>query len=190
MARGGEARLTFKLPRNVGTGGYYLNDAANANLAFLESTTGNFATTKGSISASPASGDAMVKANSATGNGYLEPIRSAGTGYALAAYFTGATENWYEGEYGDSNYSIGVPGTGVLFYISPSAPYHSLTVDSSGNVAVAGGTNVVYRCVTAGATLPVGSLTINSGACGSTADIGLRVKSGALCLGLHSSRNS
>lgn len=41
-------------------------------------------------------------------------------------------------------------------------------------LSVATGTNVLYRCATAGA-LPVGALTINAASCGSTADTGLRV---------------
>ena len=49
-------------------------------------------------------------------------------------------------------------------------------IDSSSNVDAGGGSNVVYRCATAGATLPVGSLTIDATACGTTVDTGLRVK--------------
>lgn len=41
-------------------------------------------------------------------------------------------------------------------------------------VSANSGTNIIYRCVTAGATLPVGSLTINAAACGSTVDTGFR----------------
>jgi hydrogenase maturation factor len=44
-----------------------------------------------------------------------------------------------------------------------------------GTVTVNGGGNTVYRCATAGATLPVGSLTINSSACGSVVSTGLLV---------------
>jgi hypothetical protein len=57
-----------------------------------------------------------------------------------------------------------------------SAASRNSTGDLSvaGNAAVGGGSNVVYRCVTAG-TLPIGALTITSGDCGSTADTGLRV---------------
>jgi hypothetical protein len=47
---------------------------------------------------------------------------------------------------------------------------------SLGNIVAGGGSNTVFRCVTAGATLPVGSLTINAAACGSIADTGIRVK--------------
>lgn len=50
-----------------------------------------------------------------------------------------------------------------------------LVIDTSGNTSISGGTNIVYRCTTAG-TLPVGALTINSANCGASTDTGLRVK--------------
>ncbi|MDP3052754.1 MAG: LamG-like jellyroll fold domain-containing protein [bacterium] len=43
-----------------------------------------------------------------------------------------------------------------------------------GTVSVNSGTNIIYRCTTAG-TLPIGALTINSGNCGASADTGLSV---------------
>ena len=45
----------------------------------------------------------------------------------------------------------------------------------NGTVAANGGTNIVYRCATAG-TLPVGALTITAANCGTTTDTGMRVK--------------
>jgi hypothetical protein len=53
--------------------------------------------------------------------------------------------------------------------------------DSGGNISVTGnvsagnGSNVVYRCTTAG-TLPAGALTISASTCGASTDSGLRVK--------------
>jgi len=44
-----------------------------------------------------------------------------------------------------------------------------------GNIEIKNGSNVVYRCATAGA-LPQGTLTIIPGNCGTTADTGLRVQ--------------
>ena len=69
---------------------------------------------------------------------------------------------------------------------SGSSPLTELTVTHSGSagatlfavqspVSVNSGSNVVYRCATAGATLGVGDLTITAAHCGSTADTGLRV---------------
>jgi hypothetical protein len=54
---------------------------------------------------------------------------------------------------------------------------NNTSVDATfyGNVSAFNGTNVVYRCATAGA-LPAGALTITAGSCGTTADTGLRVK--------------
>jgi hypothetical protein len=49
------------------------------------------------------------------------------------------------------------------------------TVDGSGNTSIASGTNVVFRCLTAG-TLPIGAMTIVAGDCGTSTDTGLRVK--------------
>jgi hypothetical protein len=46
---------------------------------------------------------------------------------------------------------------------------------TSNTLSINNGTNPVYRCVTAGGTLPAGTLTINAAACGSTQDTGLRV---------------
>jgi hypothetical protein len=59
-----------------------------------------------------------------------------------------------------------------------TAPFTQFPGDmvSVGNIVAGGGSNTLFRCVTAGATLPIGSLTINASACGSTADTGLRVK--------------
>ena len=48
-------------------------------------------------------------------------------------------------------------------------------INGNSNVAAGGGTNTVYRCLTAG-TVPVGVLTINSTICGTSTDTGLRVK--------------
>jgi len=45
----------------------------------------------------------------------------------------------------------------------------------SGNMGTGNGSNVVYRCTSAG-TLPVGALTTSTSACGASADTGLRVK--------------
>ena len=45
---------------------------------------------------------------------------------------------------------------------------------TTGNTFINAGTNVLYRCTTAG-TLPVGALTTVSGNCGASADTGLRV---------------
>lgn len=48
--------------------------------------------------------------------------------------------------------------------------------DAGGNLAVPSGTNIVYRCVTAGTKDDVGTLTITAASCGSSVDTGLRVK--------------
>lgn len=52
------------------------------------------------------------------------------------------------------------------------------TPGSSGTatVQINGGTNVVYRCLTAGAVLPAGSLTITAAACGTSSAVGLEVE--------------
>jgi hypothetical protein len=56
-----------------------------------------------------------------------------------------------------------------------------LTVDGGGDMQNAGllflgdGTNIVYRCTTAG-SLPSGALTVTSGDCGASTDTGLRVR--------------
>lgn len=52
---------------------------------------------------------------------------------------------------------------------------YSGNITTSGNIASGLGSNVVYRCATAG-TLPIGALTITAANCGSTADTGIRVK--------------
>jgi len=59
---------------------------------------------------------------------------------------------------------------------SPRSPSTDLlTVDTSGNTSVAAGSNIVYRCTTAG-TLPTGALTITTADCTASTDTGLRVK--------------
>jgi hypothetical protein len=45
----------------------------------------------------------------------------------------------------------------------------------TGATYIGAGTNIVYRCVTAG-TLPAGSLTTTAANCGTVADTGLRVQ--------------
>jgi hypothetical protein len=56
-----------------------------------------------------------------------------------------------------------------------ATPTLTLPADASG-VDIANGTNIVYRCLTSGAVLPAGSLTITAAACGTSTDTGLRVK--------------
>lgn len=59
-----------------------------------------------------------------------------------------------------------------------NAPYGLVTtgqIQGNGNVSAGGGSNIVYRCTTAGA-LPAGALTIATGNCGASTDSGLRVK--------------
>lgn len=76
---------------------------------------------------------------------------------------------------------FGELGTGSGLYVNEAAVttgvraggIEALTVGAT-TVAIVGGTNVVYRCATAGA-LPVGALTITAASCGTTADTGLRI---------------
>ena len=48
-------------------------------------------------------------------------------------------------------------------------------INAAGNISAGGGTNILYRCTTAG-TLPIGALTTATGSCGASVDTGLRVK--------------
>jgi hypothetical protein len=138
----------------------------------------------------------QVVANDAgwpTGTGYLvsltTPSGETAPGYPLQAQFLGPGNNINLGQ-GFPQYN------GTVLYPIPimARPYNHGPQSISGNLTLgpyalsantmtlgtsvtnpSGGTNVVYRCVTAGSTLPIGSLTINAAACGSTQDTGLRV---------------
>ena len=83
-----------------------------------------------------------------------------------------------------SNYiGIQMPSSCTMYNLTlptgpPSSSNSTMTcTNSGGNVTcawTAPGSNTVYRCLTAGATLPAGSLTTNSAACGTSTDSGLK----------------
>ena len=83
-----------------------------------------------------------------------------------------------------ANYiGIQMPGSCTMYNLTlptgpPSSSNSTMTcTNSGGNVTcawTAPGSNTVYRCLTAGATLPAGSLTTNSAACGTSTDSGLK----------------
>jgi hypothetical protein len=70
---------------------------------------------------------------------------------------------------GQNEYSFS--GAGMMAYVGTT----SGGVINFANGIASGGTNVVFRCTTAG-TLPAGGLTINRSDCGASADTGVRVK--------------
>jgi hypothetical protein len=53
---------------------------------------------------------------------------------------------------------------------------NSAGITTLGNLTAGSGANTVYRCLTAGAVLPAGALTITAASCGTSTDTGLRVK--------------
>lgn len=63
-----------------------------------------------------------------------------------------------------------VGASGTIASISTAGAFVAASTITAGN-----GSNVVYRCATAG-TLPAGALTITTGSCGTTTDSGLRIQ--------------
>jgi len=106
---------------------------------------------------------------------YIRDLIKAGGG-SMNNNCPGAMEAGGNGGFFINGATRGDVGRGTM---NVSAGYYSngnKITDSSGNLFGGAGNSIVYRCVTAGATLPVGSLTIDPRACGSIADTGLRVK--------------
>lgn len=108
----------------------------------------------------------------------IEPTMNSG-GYQLGMQIGSASNSSY------NSTEIGFTDQGGAGATSNSAFIgiyggHPMTIDGNGNTVMPGntsvksGTNVVYRCTTAG-TLPVGALTVSAGNCGASSDTGLRV---------------
>ena len=74
--------------------------------------------------------------------------------------------------------SIGVRidgSAGTMDYWATTHTFHGDT-STTGNVTAGSGANIVYRCLTDGASTKAGVLTITAADCGSSTDTGLRVK--------------
>lgn len=117
-----------------------------------------------------------------TGSG-AEYLSLQSSNFSAVQSVTG-TGCWLAGAYGGSNYTLvdcQTAGAHQVLKVEKGAPDSSLTLQAAGNanfttnVTVAGGSNVIYRCLTAG-TLPIGALTSNAANCGTTIDTGLRTK--------------
>jgi hypothetical protein len=109
------------------------------------------------------------------GHAIVRISKGSTTAQAAFSLETARVKKWSFGLIGNDHFSM-YNGAGLAFFINSTAVPGTFSADASGNVSLAGGSTTIYRCATAGATLPVGSLTINAAACGTTADTGLRVK--------------
>ena len=120
-----------------------------------------------------------------TGNWNLIGSRSRVIG-AVNAIDTAYTSLAYKGPNATQSLADDSAGGGWNMMVSTGASYgfrfwsgNAATklgqIDMNGNWWISGGTQVVYRCATAG-TLPIGALTITAGSCGTTTDTGLRTK--------------
>jgi hypothetical protein len=102
-------------------------------------------------------------------------VASSGTILIQSAYNTGggnrgALQDIYSA--GNTALISGTAGAGATLYVT-------VEVESSPSlvgISLAVGSNTVYRCLTAGAVLPAGSLTITAAACGSSTATGLTVE--------------
>ena len=133
---------------------------------------------------------------------YLQPDWGATAGFLAGftynLFFNPADENWHTGTDGGNNgawawlgtdngyscfYSVptNAPSSGQIITPSSFSSFCKFNIDPEGNIAAVGnvtaasGSNVVYRCTTAG-TLPVGALTTTQSECGASSDTGLRVR--------------
>jgi hypothetical protein len=69
----------------------------------------------------------------------------------------------------------GFRATGSIGKFAWNGDLQALGNVSGTTVTVSDGSNVVYRCTSAGAVLPAGALTTSPGTCGTSVDTGLRV---------------
>ena len=119
-------------------------------------------------------------------NGYVSLVPSAGvgpTGYAgfynsagQRLGFVGGDANYLLFEAASPALAFKFTGKPLLLDSQPLLEGTNTIIDTTGHVAAGGGTNVVYRCTTAGAVLPIGSLTIDASACGTSTDTAARVQ--------------
>jgi DNA-binding beta-propeller fold protein YncE/lysophospholipase L1-like esterase len=79
-------------------------------------------------------------------------------------------------ENGTTSIDIWVAPNNTGGHGAAATPVSRFSIDTStGSVSIGGGSNIVYRCTTAG-TLPVGAMTITAGNCGASVDSGLRIE--------------
>ena len=157
-----------------GTGGYILYDNGG--------TLGNLGTTgTGSVvlSTSPNFGTQITVVGTTSSQ---IGVLAENTTVATSGANQSSTQIEISGQYWNGSYTSGDPWNLQDVLGSGTNPTSTLNIFHSGGssgtatVQINGGTNVVYRCLTAGAVLPAGSLTITAAACGTSSAVGLEVE--------------
>lgn len=133
-----------------------------------------FCTLAGSTCAGSSAYARILSGNSTTFPAYTI-FDNAGTALEAGAFGGDAISSGIITLKGLNSYKLNIASLNIML-----ANNGTEIVDPSANIigttfTVATGTNVVYRCATAG-SLSAGALTITAGDCGSTVDTGLRVK--------------
>jgi len=130
-------------------GDYFTDGSESGTLGYLIDNEGDNFTVAGGQMFNGGSGVVLNPAGAATAEWFGPLVTGKGSGFPSAT-------------------AVNIDRFGNGAFANVFAPHGILSVGS--------GANTVYRCVTAGRNLPTGSLTINSGECGSSDDTGLRVK--------------
>ena len=147
-----------------------INFSGNPVLTFSQEiyVTGNDST-PGAFEFNVQSDQARFFLNGHNGAGSLDFENQGTMEWVAGTYLPGLGDNtWGLADAANSNH--------IPFSVAQGAPTNSLAADSSGNVTIAAGTNVVYVCDTDGATAKAGTLTITVADCGTSHDSGLRLK--------------
>jgi len=128
-------------------------------------------------------GGAGLGANSFTGaqsvtaaTSNVMTVRSSGSNFSfLTIDNQGSQQSVLQlSDAGSLKWQFGKNATNTFFIYDIAHSRNLMTTDTSGNLQIWAGGNIVYRCATAGA-LPIGALTINAASCGTTADTALRL---------------